>query len=102
PPPHSSPLPSFPTRRSSDLLRPVARHLHTAQHRQHRAAMAVVDVDGALAALAGELRQTERPRQPLAVVAGLEAGEGVDPALHHLDRKSTRLNSSHVAISYAV
>src|SRR5690625_6844596 len=28
--------------------------------------------------------------------------ENVDQAMNHLDRKSTRLNSSHVAISYAV
>src|SRR5207253_10642946 len=29
-------------------------------------------------------------------------GEGCDIVQHRLDRKSTRLNSSHVAISYAV
>src|SRR5439155_16222140 len=36
--------------------------------------------------------------------AGLhpDAGPGLELRLHRVDRKSTRLNSSHVAISYAV
>src|SRR5690625_6183263 len=33
---------------------------------------------------------------------GIAMGEGTDVALETADRKSTRLNSSHVAISYAV
>src|SRR5438067_11317837 len=32
----------------------------------------------------------------------LRLGREPDPALQHRDRKSTRLNSSHVSISYAV
>src|SRR5256885_11278440 len=39
-------------------------------------------------------RDAEQER--LHVLAGLELGD------HHLDRKSTRLNSSHLVISYAV
>src|SRR5690625_5890844 len=40
-----------------------------------------------------------------AAVVHLEQGEGVGDVVvehRHVDRKSTRLNSSHVAISYAV
>src|SRR5690606_41536454 len=33
---------------------------------------------------------------------GPHAGNGAGRVQHHLDRKSTRLNSSHVKISYAV
>src|SRR5438034_11790259 len=62
-------LPSFPTRRSSDLARP-RRHLLRAGAHARRAARA-------------------RPRPVPAERA-------------HLDRKSTRLNSSHTVISYAV
>src|SRR5690625_249068 len=43
--------------------------------------------------------------QPLVVTGRLNSSEwtGVDGTVRHsLDRKSTRLNSSHVAISYAV
>src|SRR3712207_9487588 len=51
--------------------------------------------------LAGELAQEERGgrRVGLAAVV-LEVGDGALDAL--LDRKSTRLNSSHANISYAV
>src|SRR5215510_3533575 len=41
-------------------------------------------------------RNASSPGPPLLVRIGLSAGEPVE------DRKSTRLNSSHVAISYAV
>src|SRR5690606_41542694 len=36
------------------------------------------------------------------VERNLESGGVLDPQIHVLDRKSTRLNSSHVKISYAV
>src|SRR5690606_41642447 len=86
-------LRSFPTRRSSDLYR-----LAAGAHK-------------------GQLRRSGEPyiTHPLAV-AGIVARYGMDDvtiaaALLHdavedtvltLDRKSTRLNSSHVKISYAV
>src|SRR5690606_42040666 len=76
-------LPSFPTRRSSDLLR---LRLH--------ALLAVEDGDGAVEHAQGALdldREVD------------VAGRVDDVDLVVLpDRKSTRLNSSHVKISYAV
>src|SRR5690554_7112009 len=68
-------LPSFPTRRSSDLL----VHLGQAQ----------------LPGGAGVLDGGDGARRGTAVIAGDGDQVGVD-------RKSTRLNSSHVRISYAV
>src|SRR5690349_23770567 len=72
-------LHSFPTRRSSDLLRArLAHHLHDAAH---------VAVGEPLVALEEDLPVLHADAEGL---------------LEHLDRKSTRLNSSHVEISYAV
>src|SRR5207248_11070550 len=74
-PDHSSVLPSFPTRRSSDLTRPASpdspRPVHGRQSSAHR-----------------PRRGPTQARQPL-------DGGGAD-------RKRTRLNSSHRTISYAV
>src|SRR5690606_39624768 len=89
--------PSFPTRRSSDLsCRPL----------WHEA-----DADGCLF----QLRRPPRRLRPAPLSqGGAETGAGDNcPALPahergparsalHRDRKSTRLNSSHVKISYAV
>src|SRR5690349_24726275 len=81
----------FPTRRSSDLDLFVDAHGRR---------LRVVAVLGDLAAeedLLFLLAETERPEHahaPLAHHAAREPGG--------LDRKSTRLNSSHVEISYAV
>src|SRR5699024_12271373 len=75
---------SFPTRRSSDLeatLAAVARKLH---------------LDGCLRLARGEENQGGRQRDSLLSDAMEAVFGGV------LDRKSTRLNSSHVSISYAV
>src|SRR5690349_24233162 len=73
---------TFPTRRSSDLL---GSQRHRQRHIQSRSALiGVVRVHdqrlGQLAGSTGELAQDQ----------------------HAADRKSTRLNSSHVEISYAV
>src|SRR5436190_18586796 len=76
-------LHSFPTRRSSDL---------TAARRRQCGSDEAADRDrprnGARACRRGDPRQAREEDQ--------------DPGLHHLDRKSTRLNSSHTVISYAV
>src|SRR5699024_12443624 len=74
PPPPTRHLPSFPTRRSSDLKGHHISHLH----------LAVVDAVGAV------------PHD--------QHGYPVHNQHHdrHQDRKSTRLNSSHVSTSYAV
>src|SRR5690606_40028799 len=97
--PHIS---SFPTRRSSDLVAP-------AQHRS-RKRIVVVPVAVAHVAAVHDHRMIEhravsvrRVREPLD-----EAGEKLrvillnDGETVELDRKSTRLNSSHVKSSYAV
>src|SRR5690554_7761018 len=75
---------SFPTRRSSDLELEAACVSARGDDEAVRAqAAAVAQLDG--------VRIHERG--PAAVLDHLHA---------HLDRKSTRLNSSHVRISYAV
>src|SRR5207253_10068612 len=86
-PAHPRALHSFPTRRSSDL------HGRTGPARPHRATPALLQRRGCTRRSRTEQsraptgRHTPRPRSP-------RSGRG--------DRKSTRLNSSHVAISYAV
>src|SRR5207253_10880652 len=96
PPPR--PPPSFPTRRSSDLFanpdrRALVAHLERPARRRR--------ISGARA------DRVEAPQIVLAValeIFGI-AGSLIDEfetARCGSDRKSTRLNSSHVAISYAV
>src|SRR5207249_8342512 len=88
-PPHRD-LPPFPTRRSSDL-RVQPRVLGRAQHRHQAGVHALVGEREGLGhrEAVGQLHDTEVMAVPAAGVAGQ-------------DRKSTRLNSSHVSISYAV
>src|SRR5690606_41352959 len=80
-------LHSFPTRRSSDLVQPAhvllvaARADHDQSH---------------IAELGFGLR--ERLDEPVTVLVLPQRGD----EQHERDRKSTRLNSSHVKISYAV
>src|SRR5205814_8767203 len=83
-------LHSFPTRRSSDLVR-RRRHVVGRRHvarRRHVAGRGHV---------AG--RSVERHVGRRTVVASVT---GADGAAAVADRKSTRLNSSHLGISYAV
>src|SRR5207253_9609655 len=94
-------LPSFPTRRSSDLTATLEKqavaHLHDIR---------LVDGGHFLAAFAPRVLEG-RPRDSHRRMMRDDL-----QALHHaghylvlqarVDRKSTRLNSSHVAISYAV
>src|SRR5699024_11665330 len=82
-------LPSFPTRRSSDL--------QGGQLLKHRAQR--LDVLGAVG------KGTHAPPVPLEPWLGVgQSVQGVHGRSELLlpDRKSTRLNSSHVSISYAV
>src|SRR5207253_10660891 len=92
---------SFPTRRSSDLDNPVP----LAEDMPLTA-----DTDSSVAGDLLEIEQLARrspranPGMTVTVVrpAAL-VGDTVDTLVtRHLGRKSTRLNSSHVAISYAV
>src|SRR5207253_10876993 len=86
PPPY---LHSFPTRRSSDLPRISRRHRHRDLCRRERdAADAEAQRRAARRHHARVRRRCGRSRRALRA-----SGR---------DRKSTRLNSSHVAISYAV
>src|SRR5207253_5881306 len=87
-------LPSFPTRRSSDL--PV-RHLSSRRAARHH----LFDRPD-LQLLLHRRRREQRLLGPRGRER-LRADVFVLPARQRLqDRKSTRLNSSHVAISYAV
>src|SRR5690606_42151148 len=86
-------LHSFPTRRSSDLGRSMtaaARSRHVSVERLRRYL-----VQESLAERKGRLWITNdsRPRRLPVMTGG---------TIKTLDRKSTRLNSSHVKISYAV
>src|SRR5690606_40027943 len=94
--PHAPPpdLPSFPTRRSSDLVR----------HRLPPGAR-VPGVPDLL--LPDHIHDPEPVGVGLGVFGDLPAQLPVSRRRHrtpraHQDRKSTRLNSSHVKISYAV
>src|SRR5690606_41376053 len=85
------PLPSFPTRRSSDLKQAFLDH--------HSPAAQVF-----LSRLENEVHPTSEIRVggEFASRSQQHSGVSVMSARMHLDRKSTRLNSSHVKISYAV
>src|SRR5690606_41829784 len=96
--PHTRHLHSFPTRRSSDLLERVAPddlelllEVLDPVRGDHRPVLAVQRKARRGDAAAGEVAGRELPGRD---VEHLVVGER--------DRKSTRLNSSHVKISYAV
>src|SRR5690606_40584733 len=76
---------SFPTRRSSDLF-----PLRLAVIRKHKFAEHAVEVE--------LIVNRDIPEHTLVATGRRRLINGV----HHIDRKSTRLNSSHVKISYAV
>src|SRR5207245_11739230 len=86
-------LPSFPTRRSSDLeaLDHVVRDHRARQILEEEAGLPFVHVDRYPAELAGLERFDHRLGVDQTAAARIDQ-----------DRKSTRLNSSHGSISYAV
>src|SRR5205814_10545657 len=89
PPPHQQ-LHSFPTRRSSDLAEEIMPRLTWLSIRQK-----LVEVS---AHLTENLFPGRRDTQ-----AALHALSGfLGKIVRRVDRKSTRLNSSHLGISYAV
>src|SRR5690606_40290447 len=98
-PPSSTPCPYTPLFRSlrqqaEDAQRRVAEHLEAARQAQEEA-----DRARRLAGFApDELREAEEPEAPFSMEELVRRVE----ALEAQDRKSTRLNSSHVKISYAV
>src|SRR5437773_9029127 len=75
-----------PTRRSSDLIVRIGRVVAPAQHARGWHVSSTLGSFGAATAVARLLRLDP---------------EGIRTAVN-LDRKSTRLNSSHITISYAV
>src|SRR5205807_9093720 len=90
---HRPPLPSFPTRRSSDLGLHLARR--SGRTSVARATVTATPFGDNLFDLATSFD----------VLYSLEAADeqaAVDELFRILDRKSTRLNSSHLVISYAV
>src|SRR5690606_41213305 len=94
--------PSFPTRRSSDLAEAVA-----AQAQRLGAQSVVADISNEAAAEAAVQATVAAFGSVNGLVncAGIVRGEKIlgKNGPHALrDRKSTRLNSSHVKISYAV
>src|SRR5207245_8978345 len=92
-PPPPPALPSFPTRRSSDLAQFLGREV--AQLRPSPRALLPISAEGRRVAYA-----VAGSPSPSLWERGL-GGEGL-PAESRIDRKSTRLNSSHGSISYAV
>src|SRR5690625_7292144 len=82
--PYHPPLPSFPTRRSSDLIRPIRTMMN-----HSTSELFFDDLEVPAENLIGEEGRGFRY-----ILSGMNA--------ERIDRKSTRLNSSHVAISYAV
>src|SRR5207253_11024428 len=92
---HIPALHSFPTRRSSDLRLPYKLGSH-----QEGPSMAVRQKTAKSKA---EARKGGSEIQPAKGKLGIMIpGMGAVATNHDPDRKSTRLNSSHVAISYAV
>src|SRR5207253_6005343 len=87
------PPPSFPTRRSSDLINEPYGAL-------------LVPFPGELQRSSAGLSRHREPKRDVAVEMLNPLCQSLDVADRHdeavEDRKSTRLNSSHVAISYAV
>src|SRR5205807_9611610 len=85
---HHRDLHSFPTRRSSDLHVDVERTSKIGRRRDRHQTRVVIDVDGVVDCFGGGLGGVKKIRVLV---------------LHiRRDRKSTRLNSSHLVISYAV
>src|SRR5207245_11773558 len=94
-------LPSFPTRRSSDLVR--FRHSFRSGPNVLGAVDEVFARPEAFAGLSADAVKTVH--EPLADAAPgmVEIWDTTKPAdKREIDRKSTRLNSSHGSISYAV
>src|SRR5204863_9267582 len=99
---HHRDLPSFPTRRSSDLHRIMSLRVieifELIEQELHEAGL--LDYLRAGVFLCGGGARIPQVEQAAERVFGMTASLGRTNSIR--DRKSTRLNSSHVEISYAV
>src|SRR5204863_6451549 len=96
---HHIPHHSFPTRRSSDLERKVLVGDRIETDRVHR----VGNVEQDAVSRARTRRQADfRKHRDVVAAIGRRGRLRAGPVIAARDRKSTRLNSSHVEISYAV
>src|SRR5439155_20047081 len=97
---HPRVLPSFPTRRSSDLVvGPRARDTLPAIEQYFFAPESATDD---FESLLFRVRKRVEQNVPGTYVCSLSTRTVLLDGGQRIDRKSTRLNSSHVAISYAV
>src|SRR5690606_39300774 len=87
-------LHSFPTRRSSDLGDPRFYESRITNPESRSLKLSAIPVAQLLQEAAGAAAGQRRPPRVLDLAAHQQQA--------HADRKSTRLNSSHVKISYAV
>src|SRR5207253_8925782 len=93
---HHRVIHSFPTRRSSDLVRVIRPLLGW-----RRIELEQICTVAGVTTVADPSNQDSKYERVRVRQAMSEAG-WLDPGAVARDRKSTRLNSSHVAISYAV
>src|SRR5207253_6106645 len=95
-------LPSFPTRRSSDLQVGSLQTPVTLCALDDLPLRTDVDLLAPIDLAVGELAAQPGVSAKLWALELADLILGLDRQSEELDRKSTRLNSSHVAISYAV
>src|SRR5699024_11281635 len=95
-------LPSFPTRRSSDLVLGCEVHDRPDTHGRRRNPQAVLRRTCRCSAVRAQRLRARGDSVRARNVSGSLSCRGSASASHTSDRKSTRLNSSHVSISYAV
>src|SRR5204862_6917588 len=91
-------LHSFPTRRSSDLLKGKVTGI-TRLSRKAKLLMSLVGVAAVIGIVASIMTVGD---DQSASANGASPGAADSTKAKEVDRKSTRLNSSHVEISYAV
>src|SRR5207249_6368524 len=99
---HHRDLHSFPTRRSSDLIEVVHRGVtHERDREQDHQARPTGSPHEPFEELQDPFADWMPIHPALDVRVDLVPDEEDDDRANRLDRKSTRLNSSHVSISYA-
>src|SRR5207253_9894655 len=100
PPPPHSPLLPYTTLFRSRAINPVDQHLGVTDNRVERRAQLMRHIRQKLGFKAVNLPKLLSDGDLLLIAAGILDSDG--DLFSQRDRKSTRLSSSHVAISYAV